>query len=428
MKAILEDANRIGVRQAFTEPETLTLVMGKMSALVSIFIEANVDPDEIDELDDESKGWFMEVQAKNGGASGSRTPSKATLATRSPEEQADTRKLSIELVADQSLCPKLDRWDFNLLGMAAEELDKVMIHVFLHSSIGQKLGHIDAGSEVLCAFIKEVRAGYLENPYHNYTHACEVTACTFKLLREIQWNRSLSECDVYALLLSATCHDIGHPGRTNQFLIETKDRLAVQYNDRSPLENMHCSKLFEISNKPSTDVFCKLDKEGFKQARGICIGAILHTDNAMHFDMVKEIAKVHEVCSSYCSLQYPDPETYVDDYVTAVLEKNLQLWLKVFLHLADVANPFKPFELYRLWATHVTDEFFQQGDEEKRLGIPVGMLNDRDKVSRSGCEHGFITFLVAPFCNNVVRCFPTLHHLARQMGTNIEEWRHVWVK
>ena len=30
------------------------------------------------------------------------------------------------------------------------------------------------------------------------------------------------------------------------------------------------------------------------------------------------------------------------------------------------------------------DEFFAQGDKEKELGIPVGMLNDRDKVNRRG--------------------------------------------
>lgn len=36
------------------------------------------------------------------------------------------------------------------------------------------------------------------------------------------------------------------------------------------------------------------------------------------------------------------------------------------------------------------------GDEEKRLGVPVGMLNDRDVVNIPGSQHGFINFLVAP--------------------------------
>ena len=35
-------------------------------------------------------------------------------------------------------------------------------------------------------------------------------------------------------------------------------------------------------------------------------------------------------------------------------------------------------------AWRVLEEFFNQGDEEKSLGLPVGMLNDRDKVNKPG--------------------------------------------
>eukprot|EP00971_Amphidinium_carterae_P110114 2181230-Amphidinium_carterae.2 len=40
------------------------------------------------------------------------------------------------------------------------------------------------------------------------------------------------------------------PGVNNQYLIETAHELAIKYNDRSPLENFHCSKLFEILSQP----------------------------------------------------------------------------------------------------------------------------------------------------------------------------------
>lgn len=32
-------------------------------------------------------------------------------------------------------------------------------------------------------------------------------------------------------------------GVNNQFLVETTHEVAVKYNDRSPLENMHCATL-----------------------------------------------------------------------------------------------------------------------------------------------------------------------------------------
>merc|ERR1712048_994005 len=238
----------------------------------------------------------------------------------------------------------------------------------------------------------------------------------------------MSNVDVYALLVSAICHDVGHPGKTNPFLVEIRDELAVRYNDKSPLENMHCARLFEICRDHKADVFRSLDRDAYKQARTVCIVSILNTDNAQHLDMVKEVKKAYEVSSVICDAQASDPTAFGDDYMGDVLCKNTVLWLKLILHMSDIANPFKPFGVYKLWAMRVQDEFFAQGDEEKRLSIPVGMLNDRDKVSRPSSEHGFITFLVAPLVNNSVFIFQSMHLLACQMANNLETWRDTWVE
>jgi hypothetical protein len=56
------------------------------------------------------------------------------------------------------------------------------------------------------------------------------------------------------------------------------------------------------------------------------------------------------------------------------------------------------------------------------------MLNDRDKISRPGSQHGFINFLVAPLVTTTVRLFPTLHPLTTQMAINIESWKDIWVE
>merc|ERR1712176_213363 len=108
-------------------------------------------------------------------------------------------------------------------------------------------------------------------------------------------------------------------------------------------------------------------------------------------------------------------------------ERERLMWLELFLHVADVSNPLKPFSICRPWAWRVLDEFFAQGDEEKRLGLPVGMLNDRDKVNRPGSQHGFINFLVSPLVVGSVRLFPPLHPLTTQMALNLEQWKITWV-
>merc|ERR1712113_890605 len=97
------------------------------------------------------------------------------------------------------------------------------------------------------------------------------------------------------------------------------------------------------------------------------------------------------------------------------------------LHVADVSNAMKPFELSKQWARRVVDEFFKQGDEEKRLGIPVGCLNDRDKINLPGSQHGFINFLVAPLVVGVVRVFQQLCPLATELSVNFGCWRDLWI-
>merc|ERR1712176_1339682 len=109
-------------------------------------------------------------------------------------------------------------------------------------------------------------------------------------------------------------------------------------------------------------------------------------------------------------------------------ERERLMWLELFLHVADVSNPLKPFSICRPWAWRVLDEFFAQGDEEKRLGLPVGMLNDREKVNRPGSQHGFINFLVSPLVVGAINIFPPLFQLGLQMSSNLEEWQTIWIE
>ena len=54
-----------------------------------------------------------------------------------------------------------------------------------------------------------------------------------------------SKLEVFAALVGAAVHDVDHPGRSNQFLIETNNPLAVLYNDNSVLENHHLAVAFQ---------------------------------------------------------------------------------------------------------------------------------------------------------------------------------------
>lgn len=317
-------------------------------------------------------------------------------------------------------------WDFNVLEFTNEQRKDVVTHLFFTSELGYADDFVDM--DTFSIFYDTIQAGYNDVPYHNFSHAVDVLHGIFRVLHKIESKEWLTPIEQYALLVASVCHDIGHFGRTNPFLVETGHELALRYNDKSPLENMHCATLYQICSKEKIDIFLKASSDIRKSARRVCIEAILHTDNAHHFEMVQNICHIYEVHDRTCEEQAEAGEHFTAEYISEVLVKERQTWLQMLLHMVDVANPAKPFPICEAWAKRALAEFFAQGDEEKRLGIPVGMLNDRDSVNQPGSQHGFINFLVAPLLAGATNLFPVLADMHHQMALNLEKWRDIWVE
>ena len=47
------------------------------------------------------------------------------------------------------------------------------------------------------------------------------------------------------------------------------------------------------------------------------------------------------------------------------------------IHCADLSNPTKPLQLYRQWTDRIMQEFFEQGDVERQLGLDISPMCDR---------------------------------------------------
>ena len=100
-----------------------------------------------------------------------------------------------------------------------------------------------------------------------------------------------------------------------------------------------------------------------------------------------------------------------------------QEFLSVIIHSADVSNPSKPLDIYKIWAQKCVDEFFKQGDMEKRLGIPVSFNCDRNTVSLPQSQIGFIDAIVSPLFSVVCEFFPGMNFTLENLKKNREYYK-----
>lgn len=330
-------------------------------------------------------------------------------------------------------------WHFNPRDLDWHQLHTVAMWMFFGDlSINQWIKNVllQEPSQIQ-KLIKSIQHGYIaSNPYHSWFHAMDVTHHVYFAMRNCSSNSYFNVQERFGLILAAMAHDIGHPGYNNPFLVETSDELALRYNDKSPLENMHCARLFQMAvQNPDTAILTNLTKPLYSEVRRVCVEAIFHTDMVHHFAMVKDIQMLYEVNSETIGRGWAEDRFLEDAWivpakVTELFKHpdNRKTLRNLMLHIADISNSMKPFILCRQWAYSVLDEFFLQGDSEKELGIPVQMLNDRDKVNRPFSQLGFIEFIVSPLAFATMRIFPPMTINAEQLTINARQWQAEWLE
>jgi hypothetical protein len=292
-----------------------------------------------------------------------------------------------------------------------------------------ELAKANVNPKVLAKCMQRAEREYkMENPYHNFYHDIDICHTLHRMLLDCHTDHFISELEQFSLLLAAVFHDIAHPGTNNPYLIDSGHELALRYNDRSPLENMHCSMLFTIISQKETAIMENFPIDQYKEMRRICVEVILHTDVVQHFAMVKELNVFFSLNSDtfdYClDIEYPPSAEELALFSNADTKK---LLLNMFLHTADVSNPCKPWKVCLEWANRVLEEFFLQGDKEKELGLTVQMLNDRNKVNKPNSQIGFIEFIVTPLMVSCIKILPNLYEFGNNIDSNIRQWARVWM-
>lgn len=305
---------------------------------------------------------------------------------------------------------------FKLIDKIKRENILTMIATYVFTSLGM---FKCINSEKFQSFCYSIASGYfLDNPYHTDIHAADMTQTLYVYLSygNLESNLFLSSFDMTSLFLAGICHDFKHPGKTNNFLISIKDEIATRYNDHSVLENYHVAETFNLINRnKDCDIFEGVKTEEYKLIRKRMVDLVLATDMTMHQGELKFIKQqVPTLKKGTIRSLFEAEEDKVAFYDLQ------QQFLNVFIHASDVSNPTKPTNVYVQWAQRVVDEFFVQGDEEKKRGMKVSFLCDRDTVSLPQSQLGFIEGVVAPLFKSVVESFPELNFTMENIQKNIE--------
>ena len=172
-----------------------------------------------------------------------------------------------------------------------EFLINCAIDMFMHYNL-----HTIYGIEqtTLHRFLHKVNDLYLsDNYFHNFKHAWSVLHASFQILTHGA-DKLLEPLDILAVLISALCHDLRHPGNNNAFELATHSTLSELYNSissvgsRPILEHHHLTSTLSLLNE--SNILMNLSDDNQKEHfyREVSI-IILGTDMAHHGIIINEL-------------------------------------------------------------------------------------------------------------------------------------------
>lgn len=279
----------------------------------------------------------------------------------------------------RTLLERISEWPFNAFALdratGGRPLPTLCFHLFHHYGL---MAHFHLDPVKVWKFFSLVEEGYhSNNPYHNAIHAADVTQAMHCFLQEPKIRSNLTHLEIASSLIAAMTHDLDHPGVNQTFLVATSNHLASLYKNDSVLENHHWRSAMAclIESGLMDGLDCKSANELQQQIQSL----ILATDIARQAEFLSNF-------QSHLSKNSLDLST----------ADHRHFMLQIALKCADICNPCRPWEVSRAWSLQVSEEFYRQGDLERRLGLPVTPLCDRYISSVSKIQTGFFRFIAAP--------------------------------
>ena len=148
-----------------------------------------------------------------------------------------------------------------------------------------------------------------------------------------------------------------------------------------------------------------MDLTTYRKARKMLIDLVLATDLASHFDILAV---------------WKRKESIID----LSKDEDKLLVMQMILKSGDLGHPSRVRHLHLTWSELVTEEFFMQGDREKKNGMNVSAMMDRSTCNIVTSQIGFISFLVQPIFS-AFQAYVNTDMYAMLVRANLAMWERL---
>ena len=320
---------------------------------------------------------------------------------------------------------KIDKCDFNIFEL--DEILGIKTSIFMAEEILGRFPFIDnniISIDTFKNFITQIVTHYdrIKALYHNDLHAGDVMQTCFTIFTQgkLKEKMKLNDLDIFSMLVGALCHDYKHPGTNNLYQINTRSKYAMRYNDTSVLEMYHLAQTFKELQHDKYNIFKNFSPEEYRICRRRMIDGILATDMANHQKVLSAAKAKAETFNIKKGKNFEKIFEENDEKMVKLYDSQ-QCILNMIIHTADISNPGKPDKISAAWTKRVYDEFFVQGDYEKKLGLEISNFCDRNTTNVNKAMVGFISFVVGPTIDTLTNLIPEVFDYTEYCRSNLRK-------
>eukprot|EP00123_Amoebidium_parasiticum_P009925 comp19782_c1_seq2/m.23716 comp19782_c1_seq2/g.23716 ORF comp19782_c1_seq2/g.23716 comp19782_c1_seq2/m.23716 type:complete len:414 (-) comp19782_c1_seq2:841-2082(-) len=304
---------------------------------------------------------------------------------------------------------------FNWYPQNFTDLEMCAYTVGMFNGLGL-MSAFDLNRDLLCEFVLTVMHNYRQLPYHNWTHAFSVTHTFFTIANKVNLGEFLLDHEILAQLVACLVHDLDHRGKNNAFMQTRGCEMKSVYGDKSILEHHHYAHFMTLVKQGSIKLFDELAQDLAGKIFDHVKHCILATDLANHFPnlatfkkFVRPGSKAHDGQVMY---ERNNPE-------------HRRALSGMLMTCCDIANCTKTWDVQMSASERVYQEFFAQGDEEKKAGQqPIPMM-DRETANIPELQVGFLQHVCVPTYQALAGLLHETQPMVDGVTANLKHWHSI---